>query len=269
MPDIDVSAIVSQLSKVSTDRFGLAGKVAVITGGTKGIGLAIAVGFAVCGIKVVVASRKEDHVKEAMEQIRNVGGEVFGVAAHMSKKDDIDELIQKTTDTFGAIDILVNNAAINPVYGKLIDLSDEAWEKIMSVNVGGYFRCSRTAARRMMEKRGGSIINMGSMGGFKAREGIGAYCISKAAIVMLTKTLARELAPYHIRVNGIAPSIVETRFSKALTSDSEALNRALKEIPLGRLAVPADIVGSAIFLASDLSSYITGHTLCVDGGREA
>jgi len=249
--------------------FGLKDKVAVITGGTKGIGLAIAIGFAKLGVKVVIASRKKDHVQEAIRHIENIGGQAHGVSAHMGRKEEINRLIEETLEHFHTIDILVNNASINPVFGPIIDIPDEAWEKIMSVNVTGYFRCARAAARIMMDKKRGIIINVGSMGGFKARNGTAAYCVSKAAIVMLTKALARELAPYNIRVNCLAPSIVDTQFSSALIENPELSQRELSEIPLGRFANVNDMVGNTLFLASDLSSYVTGQTICIDGGRSA
>jgi dehydrogenase/reductase SDR family protein 4 len=253
----------------NTSIFGLKNKVAIITGGTRGIGLAIASGFAKCGVKAVVASRKQSNVDKAIHKIETEGGTAYGVSAHMGKLNDIERLMRETVDQFGTLDILVNNAAINPVFGPLTEIPDDAWERIVSVNISGYFRCARAAARIMMAKKGGIIINISSMGAFKTGKGMGAYCISKAAIVMLTKVLSRELGSFKIRVNCIAPGMVETDFSQAIASNAQRAKEMLADIPIGRFAVPQDIVGTAIFLASDQSSYINGHTLCLDGGRSA
>ena len=252
------------------DRFDLSGKVAVITGGSRGIGRAIALGFAEHGADVVVASRKLPDLEKVAQEIRDKGRKSLAVATHVGKKEDVENLIAQAVKEFGGIDILVNDAATNPVFGPLIDLSEAAWDKTLEVNLTGYFLCSKAAAKVMIESgKGGVIINMATDGAFKAAPGMGAYCISKAGVVMLTKVLAVELAQYNIRVNAIAPGLVKTKFSSFLWSSPEIMNMVMMTLPVKRIAEPEEIVGAAIFLASSASSYVTGTTIFVNGGSMA
>lgn len=248
----------------------LAGKVAIITGAKRGIGKAIALAFAEAGADVVVCSRRieDGELAAVAQEIQGLGRRSLAVQTDITRKADVDNLVERVMDEFGVIDILVNNAAMN-IMAPLLDLREDGWDRIINTDLKGYYLCSQAVGKRMVERRSGNIINMASTGAMKAREKMGAYCIAKAGVVMLTRVLALELASYNIRVNAIAPSIVKTAFSEPLWSEPEALKRVEAEIPLGRLAEVDDIVGSALFLASDASSYITGHTIVVDGGRQA
>lgn len=256
---------------MSIPDFSLKGKVAIVTGGRRGIGEAIALAFAEAGADVVVCARVvEDGLLGAVaEKIRKLGRRSLAIQTDIAKKTDVDNLVQQVMDEFGGIDILVNNAAID-IRAPLLELSEDDWDRMIDINLKGYYLCSQAVGKRMVEQKKGNIINMASQLAFKAWAKMGAYCITKAGVVMLTRVLARELGTYGIRANAIAPSSVKTEFSRPTWSDPEALKRIESAIPLGgRLAEPNDIVGAALFLASDASSYITGHTILVDAGTNA
>lgn len=250
--------------------FSLAGKVAIITGGKRGIGRAIALAFAEAGADIVVCSRvvEDGELGAVAEEIQRLGQHSLAVQTDITRKTDVDNLVQRVMDEFGGIDILVNNAAMN-IMAPLLDLREDGWDRIINTDLKGYYLCCQAVGKTMVDRKRGNIINMASTAAMKARQKMGAYCIAKAGVVMLTRVLALELATYNIRVNAIAPSTVKTKFSQPLWSAPETLKRIEAEIPLGRLAEPDDIIGTALFLASDASSYITGHTIIVDGGREA
>ena len=250
--------------------FSLEGKVAIVTGGRRGIGRAIALAFAEAGADIVVCDRVvEDGELEAVaEEIRRLGRRSLAIQADITRKGDMDNLVQRVVAEFSAVDILVNNAAMN-IMTPLLELREDGWDRIINTDLKGYYLCSQAVARRMVEQKRGNIINMASTAAMKAAPEMGAYCIAKAGVVMLTRVLALELAKYNIRVNAIAPSMVKTKFSQPLWSDPKTLKQIEAEIPLGRLAETGDIIGSALFLASDASSYITGHTIIVDGGLNA
>ncbi len=250
--------------------FSLEGKVAIVTGGRRGIGRAIALAFAEAGADIVVCDRVvEDGELEAVaEEIRRLGRRSLTIQADITRKGDMDNLVQRVVAEFSAVDILVNNAAMN-IMTPLLELREDGWDRIINTDLKGYYLCSQAVARRMVEQKRGNIINMASTAAMKATPEMGAYCIAKAGVVMLTRVLALELAKYNIRVNAIAPSMVKTKFSQPLWSDPKTLKQIEAEIPLGRLAETGDIIGSALFLASDASSYITGHTIIVDGGLNA
>jgi len=250
--------------------FSLAGKVAIITGGKRGIGRAIALAFAEAGADIVVCSRvvEDGELGAVAEEIQRLGRHSLAVQTDITRKTDVDNLVQRVMDEFGGIDILVNNAAMN-IRAPLLDLREDGWDRIINTDLKGYYLCCQAVGKTMVDRKRGNIINMASITAMKARQKMGAYCIAKAGVVMLTRVLALELASYNIRVNAIAPSTVKTKFSEILWSEPETLKRIEAEIPLGRLAEPGDIIGAALFLASDASSYITGHTIIVDGGREA
>jgi len=193
----------------------------------------------------------------------------LAVQADISRKDDVDNLVQTVTDKFGGIDILVNNAGKISTKS-LLDTPEDEWDEIIDINLKGYYLCSQAVGKIMMEQRSGNIINMGSLIGLKARRNRASYCIAKAGVHMLTRVLAVELASYNIRANAIVPGTVKTEMTTHIWGDPETLKRYESEIPLGgRLAVPSYLVGAALFLASDASSYITGHTIVVDGGVSA
>ncbi|MGC8901659.1 MAG: SDR family NAD(P)-dependent oxidoreductase [bacterium] len=248
------------------NKFRLDGKVAIITGASRGIGEAIARAFASAGAKLVLSSRKQIELDQVAERIRAEGGEAYVVPAHAGKIEDIKSLVQKTVEHYGRIDILVNNAGTNPVFGPIINVDEKVWDKIFEVNLRGFFFLSKEVANIMSEKGGGVIINMASVAGIKPGLGLGAYSISKAGVIMLTRVLAQEWAGMNIRVNAIAPGVIKTKFAEALYSSPELTEEILRGISIKRLGEPEDIVGVALFLASEASAYITGETIVVDGG---
>ncbi len=250
------------------EKFSLDGKVAIVTGGSRGIGPAIAEAFAEMGATVILASRKIEGLTLVKDKIVAAGGKADAIAAHMGKREDLERLVQETVQRHGTIDILVNNAATNPVFGSCMDVAAEAWDKIMDVNVRGMFFLTQQVGRVMVEKRSGSVINMSSEAAYCPSPGLGVYSISKAAVNMLTKVFAQEWAGSNVRVNGIAPGLVQTRFSEALWLNEGIRQVALSGIPLGRLAQPEEMAGMAIYLASEASSYVTGQVFQVDGGRD-
>ena len=251
---------------MSKSKFSLEGKVAIVTGGSRGMGKAIALTFAEAGADVVVCSRGRDSsLDDVAEEIRGLGRRSLAVPTDISRKADIDNMVQRVIDEFGGIDILVNNAAII-ILAPLVEHSEEDWDRIIDTNLKGYYLCSQAVGRRMVDQKKGNIINMAGVAAITAAQGIGSYCIAKAGVAMLSKVLALELASYNIRVNAIAPGWVKTKFTEPW-SDPKTVKQIEAEIPLGRWAVPDEIASVALFLASDASSYITGHTVVVDGGE--
>lgn len=246
-------------------RFRLDGKVAIVTGGTRGIGLAIATTLARAGAKVVISSRKADHVDAAVKLLREDGLDVVGIPANMGKAADAHELAARTVEHFDGIDIIVNNAATNPVFGPLQLASEEAFEKILAVNVKGPLELCKTA-HTVMAQRGGAIVNVSSIGGISPEAGLGLYSVSKAALVSLTKVMAQEWGADGIRANVICPGLIKTRFSQALWQDQQIADQVLGHQPIRRIGVPDDVAGLALFLASDASAYCTGGVYMVDGG---
>ena len=247
-------------------RFSCEGKVAVITGGSRGIGRASALALADAGAHVVVSSRKIEDLEKVAEEIRAKGVKGLAVAAHVAKTEDAKALIDRVMKEFGRIDILMNNAGTNPYYGPLMDQDEKTYDITMNVNVKGVFILSQLAARIMKAQGGGCIINTSSIGGLRPSE-LSVYSVTKAAVIMLTQNMAKEWGQYNIRVNNIAPGIIKTRLSEALWKDPEVNERALKTIPMLRLGEPEEIASAVVFLASDAGSYITGATIVIDGGR--
>ena len=248
------------------DKFRLDGKVAIVTGGSRGIGKEIAVGLAEQGARLALASRKQEALDAVAEEIREKGSQCLAMACHMGKPDQIKSLFDKVVETYGTVDILVNNAATNPYFGPLVDAPEEAWNKTLDVNLKGPFLMTQAAARIMMQKGGGSIINVSSVGAFKANPMQGIYGVTKAGMVNMTKTFAQELALANIRVNAICPGLTETKFSEVLIQTREIYDIALQRIPMKRHAQPSEIVCAALYLASDASSYVTGSCITIDGG---
>jgi len=251
--------------------FSLEGKVAIVTGGKRGIGKAIALAFAEAGADVAVCSRviKDGELQAVANEIQGLGRRSLAVQADITRKTDVDNLVQRVVDEFTAIDILVNNAGIYFVDPPLLDVPEGDWDKIINVNLKGHYLCSQAVGKRMVDRKAGNIINIASELAIKPISEAGVYCIAKAGVVMLTRVLAKELASYNIRVNAIAPGAARTKILEYLLSDPEALKQCEAQIPLGRIAEPGDIIGTALFLASEASSYITGHTILVDGGLVA
>ncbi|MBV8691417.1 MAG: SDR family oxidoreductase [Actinobacteria bacterium] len=238
----------------------LDGKVAIVTGASKGIGRAIAAAFAEAGARVMLNSRKEEGLKEAAA---TMNGEVEIFAGHAGRQEDAAACIDATHERFGGVDILVNNAATNPYMGPVIDADLPRWQKTYDTNLTGPFMWTQLAWQKSMKERGGVVINIASIGGMQHGGMIGVYDNTKAALIHMTGHLAKELAP-QVRVNAIAPGLVKTDFARALWEPAE--EAVAKRMPLRRLGVPEDIAGGALFLASDMASWITGITLVIDGG---
>jgi NAD(P)-dependent dehydrogenase (short-subunit alcohol dehydrogenase family) len=250
--------------------FSLAGRAAIVTGGRRGIGRAIALALAEAGADVALGDRVvEDGELEAIAAgIKKMGRRSLAVQTDITRKAEVDSLVQKTLAELGAVDILVNNAAMN-IRAPLLELNEEGWDKVIDTDLKGYYLCSQAVAKVMVKQKRGNIINIASTAAMYTAPEMGAYCIAKAGVVMLTRILAVELAQYNIRVNAVAPSMVKTKFSQPLWADPKTLKEIEAGIPLGRLAEPSDIVGPVLFLASEASAYITGHTIVVDGGSGA
>lgn len=244
----------------------LSGRVAIITGASRGIGRAIALRYAQAGAKVVVASRKLEGVEAVAAEIRGGGGEALAVAAHVGEEQAVEALVDRAVKTFGGVDIAVNNAATNPHFGAMLDATTSQWDKILEVNLRGAFLLIQRVAPHMKARGAGKIINMASVAGLRPSPAMGIYSVSKAGLIMLTQVMARELGSYNIQVNALAPGVIKTRLSSALWQTPEIADRVVDSTPLGRLGEPQDIVGAALFLASSQSDYITGVTLLVDGG---
>jgi NAD(P)-dependent dehydrogenase (short-subunit alcohol dehydrogenase family) len=250
--------------------FSLKGKVAIITGASRGIGRAISRAFAEAGADLVVSSRNKrpPELEKVAEEVRSLGRKALAIPAHVGKREDVENLVQKTLQEFGRIDILVNNAGANPILSAMVDLEEEAFEKVLEVNLKGAFLTSKAVAREMIKQGGGRIINMSSISGLRARaDRTGAYCISKAAMNMMTQVMARELAPHNILVNAIAPGSIKTDFSRVNWTDPERKAQRIREIELKRFGEPEEVVGIALFLASEASSFVTGEIIRVDGGQ--
>jgi len=245
----------------------LAGKVALITGGSRGIGRATALAFADAGADVIVSSRKLPDLEKVAEEIKGMGRKSLAIAAHNGKMEDLRNLMTRVKEEFGRLDILVNNAVANPVMADVLHMEEAPFDLIMATNIKAYYFLSQAAAKMMVEKgTGGAIINVASVGAWVVSPGIGPYCMSKAAIVMMTKQLGVELGPYKIRVNCIAPGFVKTKFSQALWSNDKLMEEVMKKMPLNRISEPEEIARTALYLASEASSFMTGQVVVLDGG---
>jgi NAD(P)-dependent dehydrogenase (short-subunit alcohol dehydrogenase family) len=250
------------------EAFDLAGRVAIVTGSSRGIGRSIAEALAHQGARIVISSRKIGACEEVADAINQRHGETraMAIAASISSKSDLQALVDRTLQEFGRIDVLVCNAATNPYYGPMLEIGDEEFRKILDNNVLSNHWLVQLAAPGMRERREGSIIIVSSIGGLRGSTSIGAYNISKAADFQLARNLAQELGPDNIRVNCIAPGLIKTDFARALWANPEILAQFTGTTPLRRIGEPEDIAGAAVFLASRASSFVTGQTLVVDGG---
>ncbi len=248
--------------------FDLKGKVAIVTGGGKGIGREIALGLAGSGAKVVVSARTQSEIEAVVKEIKDSGGEALATVADITVNDQIKNLVDSAWRTFGRIDILVNNAA-RSFLRSLFDLREDGWDKIFNTNCKGTFLLSRAVGQIMKEQGGGRIVNITTVGAVRGGVGMGAYHASKAALKMLTLCMASEWAPYNINVNAVGPGLTKTHFSQPIWSNPEIENQIASRIPKGRLAEPNEIVGAVLFLCSDESSFITGQSIYVDGGTLA
>ena len=250
-------------------------KVAIVTGATSGIGRAAAVLFAQEGAKVVAVGRREAAGEEVIKKIKDRGGEAIFVKADVSKANGIKNMVHKTVQTYGRIDVLFNNAGILPEAAKktVADLSEEVWDEVMEINLKGVFLTSKYVVPEMIRAGGGSIVNTSSTYGHIAAKNRSVYTASKGAVTLLTKSMALDYAPYNIRVNCVCPALVETElateFLKMARKDEKVWGELMSKIPLGRVGTPEDVAYAALFLASDESSWITGSSLMVDGGYTA
>ena len=248
----------------------LEGKIALVTGASRGIGEAIARSFAEHGATVVISSRKQESLNAVAESINDSGpGKAIAIAAHSGKKNEIDALFDQVEKDCGRLDVLVNNAATNPFFGTVADVEEWAFDKTMEVNVRGYFFACQRAARMMTGQGKGSIINIASINGISPIPLQVVYSMTKAAVISLTKGLAKEVGPQGVRVNAIAPGLVETHFARALIDNPEIHKEVLAMTPLHRHAQPQEIVGAALYLASDAASFTTGSVIVCDGGATA
>lgn len=244
----------------------LENKVALVTGASKGIGEAIAIAYAAKGAKVVINSRKQDELDKVAQKIRSTGGECIGIAANTADSSARKTLVEKTVEKYGGIDIVVNNAAANPAFGPVVQTEEWAFDKIMDVNVKAPFELCKLTYPYLKQRGGGSVINMSSIAGERPDSGLGIYSVSKAALNMLTKVMAKEWGRDNIRVNALCPGLIKTKFSQALWEDENVFKKFMKMVPMGRMGTVDEIAALALFLASDASAYCTGTLFFADGG---
>ena len=248
------------------DRFSLKGKTAIVTGSSRGIGRAIAIAYARAGARVVVTSRKLDACNAVVEQLRGEGLEAMAIACNISGKEQVAALVDQTEKAYGPVDVLVCNAAVNPYYGPMSGITDEAFSKVMDVNIRSNLWLVNRVAPGMAERGGGSIVIISSIAGLTGSRVLGAYAISKAADMQLARNLALEWGKQGVRTNCIAPGLIKTDFAKALWDNPQTLAAALASSPLNAIGDPEDIVGAALLLGSDAGRFITGTTIVIDGG---
>lgn len=246
------------------EKFSLEGRNAIVTGSTRGIGLAIAQAFLEAGATVTICGRKQEGIDEVLSQLQDHADKLMGRTSHVGQADSLEELLAAAQERFGPVQVLVNNAGTNPYFGPIVDSPAAAWDKTMDVNLKGPYILSKLAAKQMSE--GGSIINIGSIAGLTAFENQGIYSVSKAALIMLTKVMARELGKQGVRVNAICPGLIKTRLSEAIWSNPEVEKQVTSSKALGRIGEADELTGAAIYLASEASSFTTGSVLQVDGG---
>ena len=249
-----------------TKLFDLSGRIALITGASRGIGEATARLLAEQGAHVIISSRRQEALDPVAESIRSAGGQATAIAAHQGDSEALKALIERISEDFGKLDILVNNAATNPYFGHVLDTEPGMIEKTLQVNIKGYFELSMLAGQLMKQQKSGAIVNTASINGIKPGWYQGIYSVTKAAVINMTQSFAKECGPLGIRVNAVLPGLTETKFASALTQNEDMLQRFLPNIPLGRVAQPEEIAPAILYLVSDAASYVTGTTLTVDGG---
>jgi NAD(P)-dependent dehydrogenase (short-subunit alcohol dehydrogenase family) len=247
--------------------YSIEGKNVVITGSARGIGRAIALRFAQAGAKVVVSDRELKDAQVVVDEIKAARGEALAVQAHVGHIDQLEAMVKQTVETYGRVDVMINNAGINPHFGPLLAADEGAVEKILDVNLKGVLRGCKAVTPQMEKQGGGKIINMASVGGFRPGPTTGLYGITKAGVIMLTEILAVELGPANIQVNAIAPGIIKTRFSQPIWQTPELAEKVLRSVPARRFGTPEEIASLALYLASPASDYVTGAVFVMDGGQ--
>ena len=245
------------------------GKVALVTGGSRGLGKTVAQAMAQKGAKVVICGRKQENLNQAIEDFGKMGLEVMARPANMSKSSEVLALFDTINEKFGVLDILVNNVGTNILTPSVAEADEGLWDKLMETNLKSVFLATSQAVKLMKKRGGGKIVNISSVAARKASRGMGIYCVAKAGVEMLTKVLAVELAVDRINVNAVAPGVVKTKFSQPFWSNESLLKELVNAIPMGRIAETGDVVGAVLFLASGLSDFITGEVITVDGGSMA
>jgi len=267
MQGVSAGFLSNRLGDKHMTEFSIEGKTAVITGAARGIGRAIALRFAQAGAKVVVSDRELKDVQVVVDEIKAGGGEALAVQAHVGHLEQLEALVKQTVETYGRVDVMINNAGINPHFGPLLTADEATVVKTLDVNLIGVFRGCKAVVPQMEKQGGGKIINMASVGGFRPGPTSGLYGISKAGVIMLTEVLAAELGPANIQVNAIAPGIIKTRFSQALWETPELAEKALHTLPARRFGEPEEVASLALYLASPASDFVTGAIFVVDGGQ--
>ncbi len=247
----------------------LSGKVALVTGGSRGLGKAIALAMAEKGADVVICGRKQENLDQAVDEFREMGKDVMAKVTNVGKSDEVTALFQAVEERFDKLDILVNNVGMNIFTPSVIDSDEKLWDKILETNLKGTYLATGRAVKLMKKTGRGKIVNISSIAAKRASMGMGIYCVAKAGVEMLTRVLAVELAQDNINVNAVAPSVVRTHFSQPFWSNEGLLKEITGTIPMGRIAETEDVVGTVLFLASGLSDFITGEIITVDGGSMA
>lgn len=251
------------------DSFNLEGKTALITGASRGIGAAIAKTLAAHGARVILTSRKIEGLRCVEEEIVTAGGTAESLVCHAGEMEQISRLFLEIEGRHGRLDILVNNAGTNPFFGDVLSADEKVWDKTCDVNLKGYFFMSQHAAKLMQRGGGGAIVNVASVNGLRPAAFQGIYSITKAGIIAMTQSFAKELAPYRIRVNALLPGLTDTKFASTLTQNPEIMKALFPAIPMGRIAQPEEMTGAVLYLVSEAASYTTGICLTVDGGMLA
>jgi NAD(P)-dependent dehydrogenase (short-subunit alcohol dehydrogenase family) len=251
------------------DVFSLEGRIALVTGASRGIGEAIAKTLAGQGARVIVTARRIDGLKRVVEEINAGGGSAVAIACHLGEMEQIGLLFEQVRNEYGKLDILVNNAGTNPFFGDVLSADEKAWDKTVDVNLKGYFFMSQNGAKIMKDQGGGVIVNIASVNGIRPAPFQGIYSITKAGIISMTQSFAKELAPFHIRVNAVLPGLTDTKFSALMIQSPEIMKIILPMIPMNRAAQPEEMAGLVLYLVSDASSYTTGACIPVDGGMLA
>lgn len=251
------------------DMFSLEGKTALVTGASRGIGRAIALGFAEAGADVAVAARTEEDLNTLAKEIDSLGRKALVLPTDVRERAAIQAMFDKTVEAFGHLDIVVNNAGGSNFMSPIVGLRPEGWDKLRTLNLDSVFHCTQIACQKLLESGGGSIIQLASVAGIQGAQGLSPYSAAKGGVIMFSQAVAKELAGSNVRVNSIAPGWIDTPLNEWMTSDEATLREAEKMIPMGRIGTAEEVVGGAIYLASDASSFVTGATLVIDGGQTA